>query len=124
MKKITINRSQWYNGTIVGKNQLGASLWNRKHQRGCCIGHFISQVDNIPIVKLTYLVSPLHAQCCGIRFNKAASSLFERGLPSKFFRWAAKINDRQGITEAIREEALKKVFLKEGYELEFTGKLL
>ena len=119
MKTFRIDRKKWLRGGSTFENRL----WCAQRQAGCCLGHVIHQTTKCSWDDLEGLGEPK-------KFYKQPSMLTEYSSDLSYHNYvylennrlaqeAMLINDETLTPDDVREEQLKELFNKHGYNLEF-----
>ncbi len=120
MKTIRINRGKWMNGREG--EFFETSLWNAELNAGCCLGHAIHQVKKCSWNQLNDCGTPESVYHSNSFLTQMDDGWLETAVDNKFAQEAMKINDDHKLSDKEREQKLIKLFKKNGFKLQFTGK--
>ena len=121
---VRIDRTKWLRG---GKDPKGRViydffLWDLSKNAGCCLGHAIKQVCNLPERELDSMRTPedVFDVFTGSTFLTDSSD-FAHNHPhnNTFAEKAMEINDKRTYSDAYRERRLVALFRRNGLKLEF-----
>lgn len=122
MKRLTIDRSRWLRGPLLGSKNDYSCLLRRGDMRMCCLG-FLAVDCGIPKEDLLEVASPAAT-------SKAHRRLWPEGtlVPNSFGELENSLlmeklmaaNDDAGTDEAFREKRIQELFSLIGYEVVFV----
>jgi hypothetical protein len=128
MKKVTIQRSKWQRGGLVGLGNLFPSeydthLWGRKTESGCCLGHCLHQAHRVTYKSMRGIGDPGSLAEKNSKQNPLSRLSLDgwgnRYQNNDFAEKAVRINDDPLISDKMREYKLRRLFKSNGYQLEF-----
>ncbi len=128
IKKISIDRAKWARGIGWNPNYHGTNkLWLSKLNAGCCLGHALNQVENIPLESMEGFGDPYRLNketfLTGAKETTLLGDLNSdyQFANNQFAKDAMQINDDKLMKDPEREGRLIQLFKDNGYELEFYG---
>jgi hypothetical protein len=133
METVTIKRSQWLTPDRFDFTKYGSRLWSKSRNAGCCLGHCLMQLHNVPKNEISKpnRCLPDEVEFSGLGSEKTYefydqtiifnSSQYEyRSRESELEYHAANINDDERLTSKQRESKLKKLFKLVNVNLKFV----
>lgn len=125
MKQVTIKRSQWQRGGDGANHKRfnihSTSLWDTNTKCGCCLGHVLHQAHRVMYLRMNGIHSPEQLANHLARKNPLVEgNLYDGYAEKRLASEAMKINDSHLITDSERENRLRSLFKKNGYELTFV----
>jgi len=119
---VRIDRSKGMRGgktRASGRHRAGAVLWDVSEDYGCCLGHAINQVCDIPVDYLDCLSSPADALNGFTFLTDVNDSHYRSCANNEFASKAMVINDKRTYSDKYRERRLIALFRRNGIKLEF-----
>lgn len=116
MHKVIVPRSQW----LRGKSGHNSMLFDPDTNTGCCLGHALSQICEVPLASMGYLTSPasvVHKMT--VPENLVTTHAADYLVNSVKCALLMKINDDTEITDTEREAALIDGGVDVGIEFSF-----
>lgn len=109
--KIRIDRTKWdrNNAKILNKLEFQSALFVKERNAGCCLGHIVSQVCNVPLESLDGIFMPNGFFSDKLAIPPELDFLFvDKGadiMGNSYIAYlAAAINDYKGISDEERDE--------------------
>lgn len=119
LSKVSVPRSQW----LRGETSNNSSLFDPARNKGCCLGHALSQICKVPIASLAMYTTPamvahkvpvvpmglVKVSSEGITQNSAKCNILMQ------------INDDDTMDDDTRERLLTEGGVEVGIAFEFVG---
>lgn len=119
MRTIKIDRNRWLNREASNKLDIVSSLYNKKTDTACCLGHAIHSISKCSWKELESKYTPNEYYA---KATKKNPFIMDTMGNSDFSDEAIRINDSCLLRAEEREDLLKKLFKKRNLKLVFHGK--